>query len=128
MSKQIFFVLVMACGIAMPLRLAAQTQVSAADRATLAQGGDPYLPPASRQPRAEAAPSGPALQALVERKLRASFDAADSARSGSLSRDDAAHAGWGFVAQNFDAIDTGHQGRVSFEQVRRFVLRRQAAQ
>ena len=36
---------------------------------SLAQGGDPYLPPALRVPPAAPSPSGAALKALVERKI-----------------------------------------------------------
>ncbi|MEP7301970.1 MAG: peptidase S10 [Caldimonas sp.] len=39
------------------------------DRSTLAQGGDPYLPPALRSLPATPSPSGAALRALVERKI-----------------------------------------------------------
>ncbi|MGZ5187349.1 MAG: hypothetical protein ACXWCO_19825, partial [Caldimonas sp.] len=40
-----------------------------AERSALAQGGDPYLPPALRVAPREASPRGAALQALVERKI-----------------------------------------------------------
>ena len=39
------------------------------DRNTLAQGGDPYLPPALRVAPNAPSPSGAALRALVERKI-----------------------------------------------------------
>ena len=39
------------------------------DRSTLAQGGDPYLPPALRVAPNAPSPSGAALRALVERKI-----------------------------------------------------------
>lgn len=42
---------------------------AAPDRSTLAQGGDPYLPPALRVAPNAPSPSGAALKALVERKI-----------------------------------------------------------
>ncbi|MEO8523699.1 MAG: peptidase S10 [Caldimonas sp.] len=42
-----------------------------ADRSALAQGGDPYLPPALRIAPAAASPRGATLKALVERKIAA---------------------------------------------------------
>ena len=92
----------------------------------LPQGGDPYLPPALRQAPTQASPSGAALQARVEQKLREAFDAADTSRSASLTRDQAARAGWAMVVQEFDRIDTTRSGRVSFEDIRRFVRARTA--
>ena len=41
----------------------------APDRSALAQGGDPYLPPALRVAPSAPSPSGAALKALVERKI-----------------------------------------------------------
>ena len=96
------------------------------DRSALAQGADPYLPPALRTPPAQASPSGAALQAIVDRKLRQTFDGADAARSGSLTREQAARAGWGMVAQEFDRIDTARSGRVSYEDIRRYLRERGA--
>ena len=39
------------------------------DRSALAQGGDPYLPPALRVAPTGPSPSGASLKALVERKI-----------------------------------------------------------
>jgi len=90
---------------------------------------DPWLPPGSRG--AAQAPQaselrGESLRAQVERKLRASFDAADIARRGSITREEAHAARLGFVADNFDAIDEARTGRVSFEDVKRFLRARGA--
>lgn len=94
----------------------------------LPQGGDPVLPPALRQPPpTQASPSGAALQAKVEEKLKAAFDAADRGREASLTREQAARAGWAMVVRDFDRIDTTRRGRVSFEDIRRYVRARDAA-
>lgn len=100
---------------------------AAASPGELPQGGDPYLPPAMRQAPTQVSPTGAALQAKVEHKLRETFDAADTARSASLTRDQAARAGWAMVVQEFDRIDTAHTGRVSFEDIQRFVRARSAS-
>jgi hypothetical protein len=109
------------------LMLALAATGAAASPADLPQGGDPYLPPALRQAPTQASPSGAALQAKVEQKLRQTFDAADTARNSSLTREQAARAGWAMVVQEFDRIDTARSGRVSFEDVQRFVRARSAA-
>ena len=98
--------------------------------ATLAQAAphlDPGAPPLATQQAAQAesrtrpASVGATLQADAERHLRASFDAADSAHRGTLSREEAQAGGFGWIAQHFEAIDTRHAGRVSFDDVRRYL-------
>jgi hypothetical protein len=78
---------------------------------------DPWVPPAAREkalgsPMPEAT-RGAALQAQVERKLRARFEAA-AGPEGMLTREQARAAGLGFIAQHFSAIDRQGDGRVSF--------------
>ena len=53
----------------LPARVAPVLPVSTEDRSALAQGGDPYLPPALRVASSAPSPSGAALKALVERKI-----------------------------------------------------------
>jgi hypothetical protein len=88
---------------------------------------DPYVPPAVRE-HARPSPEtrGAALHAQVERKLRDSFDAADTQRQGSITREQARAARLGFVADNFDAIDAARSGRVSFDDVKRYLRARGA--
>ena len=94
----------------------------------LPQGGDPVLPPALRQQApTQPSPTGAALQAKVEEKLKEAFDAADVGRQASLTREQAVRAGWAMVVRDFDRIDTAHSGRVSFEDIRRYVRARSAA-
>ena len=98
--------------------------------AAAAQAGpflDPGRPPAAAQRAAQAesrtrpASVGAALDAETMAQLRASFDAADVAHRGTLSRDEARAGGFGWIANHFEAIDTRHAGRVSFDDVRRYL-------
>jgi hypothetical protein len=104
--------------------------------AVSAQAGpflDPGRPPAAARQAAQAetrmrpASVGPVLDAEAVAHLRASFDAADTAHRGTLSRDEAQAGGFGWIANHFDAIDTRHAGRVSFEDVRRYLGARSAS-
>lgn len=78
---------------------------------------DPWVPPSVREKalgeRPPEATRGAALQAQVERKLRARFEAAAGV-DGTLTREQARAAGLGFIANNFAAIDRQGDGRVSF--------------
>lgn len=88
---------------------------------------DPCLPPAMKKaaiPK-RTATEGPALRAEVEQRLRAPFDAA--AREGVLTREQAAGAGLGFIARNFDAIDRRGRGAIRFEDYKAFLKERGAA-
>jgi hypothetical protein len=93
---------------------------------------DPGRPPASAQQAAQAenrvrpASVGAVLDAEAQAHLRASFDAADTAHRGTLSRAEAQAGGFGWIAQHFDAIDTRHAGRVSFDDVLRYLSARSA--
>jgi hypothetical protein len=88
---------------------------------------DPGTPPAATlqaaqaQNRVRPASTGATLDTDAERLLRASFDAADTAHVGTLSRAQAQAGGFGWIANHFDAIDTRHAGRVSFEDVRGYL-------
>ena len=87
---------------------------------------DPWVPPALRKAAPRPPVDGVELKALVERKLRASFDAADVAGAGSLTREQASAAGLGFVVKHFERIDAGGTGRVTFDDLKRY-LRAQGA-
>ena len=88
---------------------------------------DPGQPPASAQQAAHAqnrvrpTSVGATLDSEAEAHLRASFDAADVAHRGTLSRAEAQAGGFGWIANHFDAIDTRHAGRVSFDDVKRYL-------
>ena len=91
---------------------------------------DPWVPPSSRkalpQSAAQAPTQGAALRAQVEAKLKAGFDAADTDKSGTISREQARAAGLGYIVNNFAQIDASRSGRVSFDDLKRY-LRRQGA-
>ena len=109
-----------------PMLLAVATLAQAAPRL------DPAAPPKVVQDAAQAetrqrpASVGAGLQSDAERHLRASFDAADTAHRGTLTRAQAQAGGFGFIAQHFDAIDARHAGAVSFDDLKRY-LRAQGA-
>lgn len=87
----------------------------------------PQLPPALRNPPAHApAPaSGQALRIEAMQKLKRQFDEADLDASGSLTRAEAQHAGLGYVVASFDDIDSAKRGKVSFDDVKKFMQQRQ---
>ncbi|APV50901.1 hypothetical protein BWI17_15115 [Betaproteobacteria bacterium GR16-43] len=85
------------------------------------QWSDPYVPPHIKRSENYVETRGEALRAQVEQKLRAQFDAADPAKSGTLTREQARAAGFGFVADNFDAIDTRRSGVIRFEDLKRYL-------
>jgi hypothetical protein len=87
---------------------------------------DPWVPPYARRPSTAPPTQGAALREQVERKLKQGFDAADTARTGTLTREQASAAGLGYVARHFDEIDRGRTGAVRFEDVKRFMRERGA--
>ena len=93
---------------------------------------DPGTPPAATlraaqaENRTRAAAVGATLDSEAEQHLRDSFDAADTAHRGTLSRAEAQAGGFGWIANHFDAIDTQHTGRVSFDDVRSYLKLRSA--
>jgi hypothetical protein len=85
---------------------------------------EPWVPPQLREKSVTEAPRphGAALEAQVDRKLRARFDAA--AQGGLLTRGQARAAGLGDIAANFDAIDRAGRGSVRFEDYRAYLRSR----
>ena len=69
----------------------------------------------------QASPRGAALNEVVQRKLRANFDAVDVTRSGRVTRQQALSARWSVLAEHFDEIDASGRGEVSFEEVMRYL-------
>ena len=88
---------------------------------------EPWVPPQVKRSAGYAETKGDALRAQVERKLRTQFDAADVAKSGTLTREQARAAGLGYIAENFEAIDRGRAGAVRFEDVMRYLESRTRA-
>jgi hypothetical protein len=107
----------------LPLREVIAAEASASMQSPLC---DPCVPPALRNATPAPQTEGAALQAQVERKLRESFDAADVTHTGTLTREQARAAGLGVVANNFDRIDTAKTGKVTFEDVKRYLRSRGA--
>ena len=87
---------------------------------------DPWVPPSLRKAAPRPPAEGVELKAQVERKLRARFDAADVGGTGAITREQAQAAGLGFIAQNFDHIDTAGSGRVTFDDLKRYLRSRGA--
>lgn len=87
--------------------------------------GDAQLPPALRnRPPLPPPAAGANLQAQALAKLEAQFRAADIDSNGSLTLAEA--KGFGFVARNFDAIDTARRGAVTFADLRAYLARAKA--
>jgi hypothetical protein len=85
---------------------------------------DPAVPEALRHARPAAETRGEALQAQVQAKLRARFDAADTTGAGHITQSQAQAAGLGYVARHFDEIDAGRHGSVSWAQVQAWLAQR----
>jgi hypothetical protein len=88
---------------------------------------DPWVPPAARQAASAPLTRGAALHAQVEAKLKKEFNAADVERRGSITLEQARAAKLGIVADHFHRIDVRRSGRVSFEDLKRYLRGRGAA-
>ncbi len=110
------------------IALAPATAVAAEPIAAIVQQPlrDPWVPPEARNPSLTPRPAGAALRAAVERKLKRAFDEGDVAGAGSLTREQARTAGFGYVARHFDAIDRQRRGAVRFDDVKRYMVERGA--
>ena len=86
---------------------------------------DPAVPEALRHVTPSPETRGEALQAQVQSKLRARFEAADTTGAGHISRLQAEAAGLGYVARHFDEIDASRHGSVSWPQVQAWLAQRQ---
>jgi carboxypeptidase C (cathepsin A) len=109
---------------AMPMAVAAETPRSGGTSPAAVfetQLRDPVLPQALRTTIPVPPTKDDALKAEVEQRLRGLFDGARAKRAGSLTRDEAAAAGLGYIVNNFAAIDTRGTGAVTFEDVKNFM-------
>lgn len=89
-------------------------------------GADGQVPPALRNRQAAPPPAaGAALRAQALAKLEQQFRAADRDHNGSLTPEEA--KGFGFVANNFAAIDNARRGAVSFDELKAYLERTKAA-
>jgi hypothetical protein len=103
---------------------AAMAWAHAAEDPPLLPPSEPYVPKAQRIPSREAPAAGAELKVQTLAKLRQRFEDADTDRSGTLSQQEAAKAGLGYVEKNFEEIDRTRKGSVSFEEVRAFLRQR----
>ena len=87
---------------------------------------DPWVPPDLRAAPQAAPTSGAALRAQVERKLKQSFDAADTAHTGAITREQARVHGLGYISEHWDEIDRSNAGVVRFDDLKRFMRERGA--
>jgi hypothetical protein len=87
---------------------------------------DPWIPPAARTPSLAPPTRDAALRGQVEQKLKAGFDAADTAHAGTLTREQAQAAHLGLIVRHFDEIDANGTGAVRFDDVKQFLKRRGA--
>ena len=71
-------------------------------------------------------PAGP-TDAGVAQGPHAKFDAANTTHDGRLTLAQAQAGGMRMVVRNFDAIDAGHQGYVTWPQIRAFMTARREA-
>ncbi len=104
------------------------TPAFAADNDAAPTCADPCVPQRLRNAPATPAASGEALQQQAAAKLRQRFNAADLDADGALTLEEARKAGLGYIVNHYDDIDTGHAGKVTFGDVRRYLAarRRQA--
>ncbi len=87
---------------------------------------DPWVPPAARKPSAAPPTQGAELRKQVEQKLKAVFETAAAAHSGSVTLAQAKAANLGLVVRHFDEIDVNHSGAVRFDDVKTFLKNRGA--
>jgi hypothetical protein len=115
--------LILACALAFALGSASAFADSTEPGRIEVPVRDPWVPPEVRAKVTKLPPEtrGSELQAQVDRKLRARFDAV--AKDGKLTREQARAGGMGAIADQFDAIDTAGRGAVTYEEYRRFLLR-----
>lgn len=57
-------------------------------------------------------------------KFDSQFNAADKDGDGALTREEAANAGMGRIVDNFDRIDTNHDGKVTRDEIRAMIRSR----
>ncbi|HWX01817.1 EF-hand domain-containing protein [Collimonas sp.] len=102
---------------------AAQASDAVATPSGMARHGvdGPFFPAA--RPAAPAAPAstGDALKTQAMSRLKSNFDAADVAKTGTLTQQQAQKSRLGYVANNFSQIDVNKTGKVSFDDVKRYL-------
>ncbi len=118
--KNTFYLMIFAlCATA---GLAQASDAAATPAASVKHGVEGPFFPAAR-PAATAAPAstGAALQAQAMSRLKSNFDAADVAKTGTLTQAQAQKSRLGYVANNFGKIDVNKTGKVTFDDVKHYV-------
>lgn len=85
---------------------------------------DPCVPQRLRNAPVTPPASGEALQRQAVAKLRQRFSEADLDANGALTIEEARKAGLGWVVNHFADIDTAHSGKVTFDDMRKYMARR----
>jgi len=114
--------------IALMAALAVVSALASAQTPAVTEGVkcDPCVPAAVQKKMQTQPAAETLLPEAVASRLKERFDAADVNRSGVLTKAQAEAGGFGFIAQNFDAIDRRKTGAVTFEDVKGFLRTRGA--
>lgn len=97
---------------------------AAAGQPPSAPCADPCVPQRLRNAPAAPPASGAALQQQAAAKLRQRFNEADLDASGALTIEEARKAGLGWVVNHFADIDAAHSGKVTFDDMRKYMAKR----
>jgi hypothetical protein len=105
----------------------AQAGEVAATPAGMAKHGveGPFFPAARPASPTPVASTGDTLKAQAMGRLKSNFDAADVAKSGTLTKQQAQKSGLGYVANNFGKIDVNNTGKVTFDDVKHYLQTQQ---
>ncbi|AIY41583.1 Pyruvate/2-oxoglutarate dehydrogenase complex [Collimonas arenae] len=85
----------------------------------------PFFPAVRPATASPVASTGDVLQAQAMARLKANFDAADVAKNGSLTQQQAQKSRLGYVANNFSKIDVNKTGKVTFDDVKHYLQSQQ---
>ena len=80
----------------------------------------------SREPAISAEEARIPMPVRVTRHLQKLFDAADTAHTGVVTREQLQRSGWGMMAKHFDEIDVRNTGAVSFADIKHYLVLRGA--
>jgi hypothetical protein len=118
--KNTFYLMIFAlCATTAPAH-ASDTAATPAGIATHGVEG-PFFPAARPAAPAAAASTGDTLKAQAMSRLKSNFDAADVAKTGTLTQQQAQKSGLGYVANNFGKIDVNKSGKVTFDDVKHYL-------
>ncbi|MEO6920594.1 MAG: EF-hand domain-containing protein [Collimonas sp.] len=123
MKKPLYLMIFALCATA---GMAQASDVAAAPAGVVKHGVEgPFFPAARPATATPVASTGDALQAQAMARLKTNFDAADVAKSGSLTQQQAQKGRLGYVADNFSKIDVNKTGKVTFDDVKHYLQSQQ---